>query len=165
MALGCGGEEPAESTEHEHAVDEGAFQPLSNARVTFENLEDGATVSGPLVDGKVSVHVEMGVEGAEIKPAGELEAGTGHHHIIVDGQGVALGTPVPADDTHIHFGAGQTETDVMLAPGQHTLTLQLADGAHRSYGPDLTARVSITVEEAAAEEAEGEGEDAVEAEE
>lgn len=153
LALACGGEESTETTTtqpetHEaHEPDEGAFQPLTNASVSFGNLEDGATVTGPLVDGKVSVHVEMVVEGAEVSPAGELEAGTGHHHIIVDGQGEPLEVAVPADDAHIHFGGGQTEADVMLTPGEHTLTLQFADGAHRSYGPALSATVSITVAE------------------
>ena len=171
LALACGGEEApseaeapaeqaheasAEASAHEAHGNPGAeFQPLSGARVSFVNLQDGATVRGPLVDGKVNVHVVMGVEGAEIRPAGTVEPNTGHHHIIVDGEPVPQGTTVPADATHIHFGGGQTEADVPLAPGRHTLLLQLADHAHRSYGPELTARVTITVQ--AADEAQGEG--------
>ena len=72
---------------------------------------------------------------------------------------MAFGTAVPADDSHIHFGGAQTEADLMLTPGEHTLMLQFADGAHRSYGPDLTARISVTVtvaEESADEPVEGE---------
>ena len=52
---------------------------------------------------------------------------------------------MPTDDTHIHFGKGQTETELKLAPGKHTLTMQFADGAHRSYGPDLSSTISVTV--------------------
>ncbi|MEM6956514.1 MAG: DUF4399 domain-containing protein [Myxococcota bacterium] len=181
FALACGGEEeatPEPTGEGEQAEAEGEqaeaeghgegpaaanaeTERLSDARVMFVGIEDGATVTGPLVDGKVSVHVGMGVEGAEVRPAGAITAGTGHHHIIVDGEGLPHGTPVPADDTHIHFGGGQTEADLQLTPGEHTLLLQFADGAHRSYGPDLTARIAITVAEGEApaegEAAEGEG--------
>lgn len=115
------------------------------AKVLFVEPQNGATVRGPLVDGKVVVHVRMGVEGIEVRPAGEQVDGTGHHHVIVDGQGIPLGDAVPKDETHLHFGQGQTEADVPLAPGSHTLTLQFADGAHLSYGPQLASTVKIQV--------------------
>jgi hypothetical protein len=35
----------------------------------------------------------------------------------------------------------------MLAPGEHTLHLQLADGIHRSYGPKLENTIKLTVAE------------------
>lgn len=168
LAVACGGEE--ETTEesappeeaHEHGAEGGEHAEaaqLTNASVMFVGIEDGATLTGPLTDGTVTVHIEMGLEGAEVHAAGEIIAGTGHHHVIVDGEGVPFGTAVPADDTHIHFGGGQTEADLELAPGEHTLTLQFADGAHRSYGPALSSRISITVadEAAAAEAATAEG--------
>jgi len=53
---------------------------------------------------------------------------------------------VPSDATHLHFGKAQTRAVVSLAPGEHTLTLQLADGIHRSYGPELAASITIHVE-------------------
>ncbi len=117
----------------------------------FLSPEDGATITGPATDGKVTVHVEMGVEGAEVQPAGAVQPGTGHHHIIVDGEAVPVGEVVPADDTHIHFGGGQTEAEVPLTPGEHTLRLQFADGLHRSYGPELGAEITITVADAPAD--------------
>ncbi len=106
--------------------------------VYFENLEDGQEVG-------TSVLVKMGVSGMEIKPAGEVEKGFGHHHIIIDGSSVALGEMVPADKTHIHFGKGQTETTLELAPGEHTLTLQFANGVHQSFGPDWSKTITVTV--------------------
>jgi len=139
-----------EQSEHaEHAATGAAApKPVSapaGAKVLFVEPSDGATVTGPLVDGKVVVHVKMGVEGIEVRPAGEQIEGTGHHHIVVDGAGVPLGEVVPKDDTHLHFGKGQTEADIPLAPGPHTLTLQFADGAHLSYGPTLASTIKITV--------------------
>lgn len=106
--------------------------------VYFENLEDGQEVG-------TSVLVKMGVKGMEIKPAGEVSKGTGHHHIIIDGQPVKKGEVVPADKTHIHFGKGQTETTLELEPGEHTLTLQFANGLHQSYGPEWSKTITIIV--------------------
>ncbi len=101
--------------------------------------------AGPLVDGKVAVNVKMLVKGMKVEPAGPVAAGSGHHHIIVDGEAVAQNVPVPKDDTHLHFGKGQTEATLQLTPGEHSLTLQFADGLHRSYGPSMTATVKISV--------------------
>jgi hypothetical protein len=56
-----------------------------------------------------------------------------------------MGTVVPKDDTHLHYGQAQTEAQLMLTPGPHTLTMQFADGAHMSYGPQMSASIKITV--------------------
>jgi len=107
-------------------------------KVYFVEPKDGAMVHSP-------VKVVFGLEGMTIKPAGDMTEGTGHHHLIVDGKPVAKGQVVPTDATHLHFGKGQTETELTLAPGLHTLTLQFADGAHQSYGPELSSTISVTV--------------------
>ena len=136
-SCGAGGED---HEKHEKAEKAGELPVPDGSKVMFVAPADGATIKGP-------VKVQMGVEGLTVKPAGTMEANTGHHHIIVDGKGVEKGTAVPADDTHIHFGKGQTETELTLAPGKHTLTLQFADGAHRSYGPALSTTITVTVTE------------------
>ncbi|KAB2810218.1 DUF4399 domain-containing protein [Phaeocystidibacter luteus] len=109
------------------------------ARVYFVNIEDGSTVSSPL-------HVEMGVEGMTVNPAGELVVGTGHHHIIINKGHISKGDVVPADEQHIHYGGGQTETDLELEPGAYTLTMQFANGLHQSYGEEMSATVEVIVE-------------------
>jgi len=159
---GCD-EEPGAEHDHEHEVSESTPELPElpeGASIRFAVPANGALVEGELDDeGKVSVHVEMAVEGVEVQPAGEVVPGTGHHHVIIDGEGVASGEVVPADETHIHFGGGQTETDVALTPGEHTLTLQFADGIHRSYGPPMSTSITITVSEEGPEgEPAGEGE-------
>jgi hypothetical protein len=116
------------------------MQPAAEgARVFFIEPATGSTVASP-------VAVKMGVEGMTVAAAGTVTPGTGHHHLIIDGKPGALGEVVPADDTHIHYGQGQTEASVALPPGPHTLTLQFADGMHRSYGPTMSSMVQITVE-------------------
>lgn len=144
------GHDHASHEGHDHASHDATPAPTSTpmemadapegAKVSFKMLKDGDKVSSP-------VAVAMMVEGMEVKPAGDTTPASGHHHIIVDGQPVPKGEAVPSDEKHIHFGQGQTETEVELPPGEHTLTLQFADFAHRSYGPDLSATVKITVEE------------------
>ena len=109
-----------------------------NEGVYFENLEDGQEVG-------TSVLVKMGVSGMEIEPAGEVTKGKGHHHIIIDDNWVKTGEVVPADKTHIHFGKGQTETTLELTPGEHTLTLQFANGLHQSYGEAWSKTITVNV--------------------
>nr|WP_301234598.1 DUF4399 domain-containing protein [Pandoraea cepalis] len=115
-----------------------ALAQSAQPRVFFVAPTDGATVSNP-------VAVNFGVEGMAIKPAGDMTPNTGHHHLIIDGDPIPAGQVVPTDDTHLHFGKGQTETSVNLTPGDHTLTLQFANGAHQSYGPAMSQTIKVHV--------------------
>lgn len=106
--------------------------------VFFENLKDGQEIG-------TSYILKMGVKGMKVAPAGEITTGTGHHHLIIDGDFIPEGQVVPADATHIHFGKGQTETELKLSAGKHKLTLQFADGAHRSFGQQMSVSVKVVV--------------------
>ncbi|WP_287495988.1 DUF4399 domain-containing protein [Pandoraea sp. CB10b_02] len=115
-----------------------ALAQSAQPRVFFVSPTDGATVTNPVV-------VKFGVEGMAIKPAGDMASNTGHHHLIIDGDPIPAGQVVPTDDTHLHFGKGQTETSVNLTPGDHTLTMQFANGAHQSYGPAMSQTIKVHV--------------------
>jgi len=108
------------------------------AGVSFVQPADGATVSNP-------VQLVFAVEGMTIAPAGTMTEGTGHHHLLVDGKPVPKGELIPANDKSFHFGKGQTEAALTLSPGDHTLTLQFGDGAHRSYGPEMSKTITVHV--------------------
>ncbi|WP_323073528.1 DUF4399 domain-containing protein [Mycetohabitans endofungorum] len=108
------------------------------AGASFVEPKDGARVSNP-------VHLKFVVEGMKVVPAGNMTPGTGHHHLLIDAQALPNGEVVPANDHSIHYGKGQTETDVALPPGNHTLTMQFADGAHRSYGPEMSQTIKVHV--------------------
>ena len=109
------------------------------AKVLFKNLKDGATVTSPF-------KVQMGTELIKVDTAGPVVAGSGHHHLMIDGpDSLPAGEMVPKDSTHLHFGKGQTETELSLTPGKHKLTLQFADGLHRSYGGKLSATIMVNV--------------------
>ena len=109
------------------------------ASVKITSPADGAKVRSPF-------KVKMSVSGIAIEPAGPPKAGTGHHHLIIDGGPEKEGTAVPADGSHLHFGKGQTEAELNLNPGKHTITAQFADGVHRSYGAALSHTITVTVE-------------------
>lgn len=119
------------------AVDKGT---IKRAKVFFIEPKDGATVTSP-------VTIKMGVEGMKIRPAGEApdEVTSGHHHVVIDGAPVKAGIPLPMDEKNIHYGKGQTEATLALPPGKHKLTLQFADGAHRSFGPRMSQTITVTV--------------------
>lgn len=111
----------------------------ADAAVYFISPADGDTVSGP-------VTVRFGLRGMGVAPAGTVAEGTGHHHLIVDAPLPAAGQPIPNDANHLHFGKGQTETTLTLAPGRHTLQLLVGDHSHIPHDPVVASEViTITV--------------------
>lgn len=106
--------------------------------VFFSNPEDGSVVTSPFT-------VEMGVFGMEVEPAGELAVKKGHHHILINRDYVPLLDVIHTDSTHLHFGLGQTTAEITLTPGEYMLSLQFADGFHRSYGEKMSKTIQITV--------------------
>ena len=110
------------------------------ASVYIISPADGETVSSP-------VTVRFGLSGMGVAPAGVQQANTGHHHLLIDLAALpADNTPLPATDQVRHFGGGQTETTLELAPGTHTLQLVLGDHLHIPHEPPVRSeRITITV--------------------
>ncbi|NDF03714.1 MAG: DUF4399 domain-containing protein [Betaproteobacteria bacterium] len=106
--------------------------------VDFVEPKNGATVTSPF-------KVVFSVTGMTVKPAGDMTANTGHHHLLVNADNVPNGAVIPADEKHIHYGKGQTEAEVKLPPGKYKLTMQFANGAHQSYGPQLSKSIDVVV--------------------
>ena len=112
-----------------------------DARIFFANIENGDTVSSPF-------NVEFGLEGMDVVPAGTEQEYSGHHHLIIDQDELpALDMPIPADSLHVHFGKGQTSTELALSPGQHTLQIVLGNHLHIPHDPPVVSeKITITVE-------------------
>ncbi len=108
------------------------------AQVRIVEPADGATVA-------TTFKVRFGLQGMTVAPAGDIVAGTGHHHLLINQTAIASGETVPVTPQHIHYGKGQTEAEVKLAPGTYKLTAQFANGAHQSYGSALSHTISVTV--------------------
>ena len=121
-------------------VEESAAGPA----VRFAQPDDGATVSSPF-------EVMMEATGLVVEPSGEINDGAGHFHILVDTDFVAAGEVIPTDEQHLHYGKGQTTVSLELSPGEHTLRLQFADGAHTALeGEQYRDTIIVIVEESAA---------------
>jgi hypothetical protein len=100
---------------------------------------NGAEVSSP-------VRVVFGLTAMGVAPAGVNQAGTGHHHLLIDGPEIDFTKPLPASEQVVHFGGGQTETSVELKPGTHTLQLLLGDWKHQPHNPPVQSeKITITV--------------------
>ena len=111
-----------------------------SALVYFLSPENGATVTSPFT-------VRFGLRGMGVAPAGVNTANTGHHHLLIDVAELPPDNlPIPNDANHRHFGLGQTETEITLPPGQHTLQLVLGDALHIPHQPPLRSeKITITV--------------------
>ena len=123
------------------AAADGRTPSPKGAEVEIISPADGATVKSP-------VRVRFGLKGMGIAPAGIAFENSGHHHLLIDTDAPTdLSQPVPVSEHFVHFGKGQTETQIKLAPGKHTLQLLLADHLHVPHDPAvLSKKITITVE-------------------
>jgi hypothetical protein len=112
----------------------------NGASAYFIAPADGETVSGP-------VTVRFGLKGMGIAPAGIDFPDSGHHHLLVDVDELAsYEMPIPTDEHHRHFGKGQTETTLELAPGTYTLQIVLGDKNHVPHDPPvMSEKITIVV--------------------
>ena len=110
--------------------------------VYFVNIKDGDVVTSPF-------RVVFGVYGIGVAPALTDKPNTGHHHLLIDTELTAeeMQYAIPKDDQHRHFGGGETETVLMLGPGQHTLQLVFGDMNHELHKPThiMSKKITITV--------------------
>ncbi|RIK92080.1 MAG: rod shape-determining protein RodA [Proteobacteria bacterium] len=106
----------------------------ADAKLYIISPKNGETVSSP-------VTVRFGVSGMGVAPAGVGSPNTGHHHLLIDTPLPDFAKPIPNDAKHVHFGGGQTETTVELAPGEHRVQLLLGDLNHVPHDPPLYSDV------------------------
>jgi hypothetical protein len=133
----------AQDNKHEHPA-EGLPKTASpeGAKAYIISPKDGKTVSKTFT-------VRFGLKGMGVAPAGIDIPNTGHHHLLVDAKtDPAANLPLPADETHLHYGGGQTEVELTLEPGEHTLQLVLGDMNHVPHDPPVVSeKITITVED------------------
>jgi hypothetical protein len=88
--------------------------------------------------------VWFGLRDMGVAPKGVTFPNTGHHHLLIDTELPAFDQEIPSDRNHLHFGAGETETMLELAPGKHTLQLLMGDSRHIPHDPPVYSH-KITV--------------------
>jgi hypothetical protein len=113
----------------------------AGAAVYFVDIKNGDTIPPKTV-------VHFGLRGMGVAPAGSDRENAGHHHLLIDTELQALDQPIPSDFNNLHFGAGQTEAEVNLTPGEHTLQLVLGDKNHIPHTPPvMSERIRVRVAE------------------
>src|SRR4249919_657364 len=111
----------------------------AGAEVYLIDLKDGATVPANL-------KIYFGLRNMGVAPAGSDRENSGHHHLLIDTELPPLNKPIPNDFNHLHFGAGQTETEITLKPGEHTLQLLMGDKDHIPHTPPvMSPRIRVRV--------------------
>ena len=111
-----------------------------NKRLFFITPSNGEEVTNP-------VAIRFGIVGMEIVPAGKDKPMSGHHHLLINVEKLPnMKSPIPADKNHLHFGKGQTETQLNLPSGRHTLQLLLGDYMHVPHEkPLISDKIEIIV--------------------
>lgn len=124
------------------SLDDPENPPDCPAQVSFLELRDGDVVP-------TTFKVQFVVTGMDIAPAGVNKQNTGHHHILIDLDVLPpLDQPLPKTNQIVHFGGGETSTELTLEPGEHTLQLILGDHMHVPHNPPaMSPRITIFVEE------------------
>ncbi len=111
-----------------------------DAKLYFIQPEDGEVFKNdePII-------VQFGLRGMGVAPAGVAIAETGHHHLLINQRSLPdLLKPIPASAEILHFGGGQTEAELTLPLGKHTLQLLLGNQYHLPHIPPLISE-PITV--------------------
>ncbi len=109
------------------------------AAVYFIDPKDGDTIPTTSI-------IHFGLKKMGVAPAGSDRPNSGHHHLLIDTELPQLDEPIPSDFNHLHFGAGQTEAEVTLTPGDHTLQMLLGDANHIPHNPPVVSdRIRVHV--------------------
>ena len=93
------------------------------------------------------VTIKFGITGMNILPAGVNKPMSGHHHLLINVKKLPnMNSPIPADNNHLHFGKGQTEVQLNLPSGRHTLQLLFGDYMHIPHEkPLISDKIEIIV--------------------
>lgn len=92
--------------------------------------------------------VKFGLSGMNLAPAGTDQTNAGHHHLLIDQSELPdLQASLPSTDQIRHFGKAQTQTELTLSPGEHTLRLVLGNYAHVPHdNPVISEEITVNVE-------------------
>ena len=112
---------------------------VADPELYFIEPQDGKTYTK-------EVTVKFGLKDFGVAPAGYNIPNTGHHHLIINAELPDLTLPIPANENYVHFGLGQTETNLILDPGTYTLQLLMGNYLHIPHqDPIYSKEITITV--------------------
>ena len=108
--------------------------------IKLEGLENGKTYSSP-------IKLNFIVKNMRVLKAGVNEKNSGHHHLLINLKDLPdLKLSLPMTKNIIHFGKGQTSTNLKLKPGKHTIQLLFADYSHTPHEkPLITDKITFFI--------------------
>ena len=102
---------------------------------------------GAMVKEGSSVMITLEVSGLTIAPAGTMDPGTGHHHLMVDRDLPVGGLPIPTFPGQVHLGQGQVEYEIEgLEAGEHMVIAVVGNGTHIPLDPWVVDTVRFVIE-------------------
>ena len=120
----------AQSSDIHSPPNGGPSRAAPGAVVYFIDLKSGDTIQTKTI-------IHFGLRNMSVSPAGIDRQNAGHHHLLIDTDLPPLDEPIPNDFSHQHFGAGETEAEITLTPGTHTLQLLMGDKDHIAHNPPV----------------------------
>jgi hypothetical protein len=111
-------------------------------------MSNGVKITKPATMSKHRGPVEvcMSTSGYTVEPAKNgVNAGKGHHHLLIDAYDINVNRPIAKDGNHVHMGDGSTCKTLELSSGQHTITSVFAKGNHVPYNPPVTDAIVVFV--------------------
>lgn len=108
--------------------------------IKLEGVENGKTYSSP-------IKLNFIVKNMRVLKAGVNEKNSGHHHLLINLKDLPdLKLSLPMTKNIIHFGKGQTSTNLELRPGKHTIQLLFADYSHTPHEkPLITDKITFFI--------------------
>ena len=108
--------------------------------IKIEGVENGKTYSSP-------IKLNFIVKNMRVLKAGINEKDSGHHHLLINLKDLPdLKLSLPMTKNIIHFGKGQTSTNLELKPGKHTIQLLFADYSHTPHEkPLITDKITFFI--------------------
>lgn len=108
--------------------------------IKIEGVENGKTYSSP-------IKLNFIVKNMRVLKAGINEKDSGHHHLLINLKDLPdLKLSLPMTKNIIHFGKGQTSTNLELEPGKHTIQLLFADYSHTPHEkPLITDKITFFI--------------------
>lgn len=128
--FGAGFAAPAQAQSTESRSQGGPSRAAPGALVYFIDLKSGDTIQTKTI-------IHFGLRNMSVSPAGVDRQNSGHHHLLIDTDLPPLDEPIPNDENHLHFGSGETEAEITLTPGVHTLQLLMGDKDHIPHNPPV----------------------------
>ena len=108
--------------------------------IKLEGVENGKTYSS-------RIKLNFIIKNMRVLKAGVNEKNSGHHHLLINLKDLPdLKLSLPMTKNIIHFGKGQTSTNLKLKPGKHTIQLLFADYSHTPHEkPLITDKITFFI--------------------